>query len=219
MRSRIIKLGVLLVIVLLAVGGCRKAGTWLVKADDPAHADAMVMLTGSIPDRVLRVADLYEKGVAGQVWLAEVGAGPNKALEDRGVQFISNSTQICNALMKLGIPADSLVLIPGHATSTRMEAEMVREYLQDRTGMDTLLLVTSSQHSRRAYRIFKASFHVLEEPPVLLTSSNDYTGFNPEYWWRSRDDIERVTMEYLKMAYFDLFERRQLRKGVLQNKK
>jgi len=211
MKPWIYKLAVVLVILILAVGGCRKAGSRLVKADDPEHADVMVMLMGSIADRVLQTVDLYNEGVASKVWIVEAEMGANEALEERGVQLISNSTQASNALISLGIPANSIVLLPGDATSTRMEAQIVRDYLRTQTGIDTLLLVSSSEHTRRAFKIFKAGFSSLEEPPVLFCSPSTYTIFDAEKWWRSRDDIEEVIMEYLKMVNFVLFERRELR--------
>ena len=213
MRSRIIKLGVLLVIVLLAVGSCRKAGTWLVKTDSPGHTDVMVMLTGSIPDRVLQTADLYADGVAGKVWIVEEAMGAFSELEERGVQIISNTTQSKNALISLGIPADSIVILPGGATSTRMEAEVVRDYLANRAGINSLLLVTSSQHTRRAFKLFRAAFHSIPEPPDLYCSPSSYTNFNAEKWWRNKNDIQKVVEEYMKLTNFVLFEKRELKKS------
>jgi len=213
MRSRIIKLGIVLVIVLLAVGSCRKAGSWLVKADNPAYADVMVMLTGSISDRVLQTADLYSEGVAGKVWIVEESMGAYKALEERGVQIISNTTQSRNVLITLGIPADSIVILPGDALSTKMEAEIVRNYLLTRTGLDTLLLVTSPEHTRRAFKLFKAAFHPMKEPPVLYCSPSSYTKYNARKWWRSKEDIQEVLEEYVKLVNFVLFERGKLRRG------
>ena len=61
MRRRIYILGAVVVFLVLAVGSCRKAGSRLIKADHPASADVMVMLTGSISDRVLQTADLYSE--------------------------------------------------------------------------------------------------------------------------------------------------------------
>jgi len=213
MRSRIIKLGILLVIVLLAVGGCRKAGRWLVKNDNPGHADVMVLLMGSISDRVLQTADLYAEGVAGKVWIVEAAMGASRALEERGVQLISNTTQVKNALVSLGIPADSIVILPGDATSTRMEAGIVRDYLDTRTGIHSILLVTASLHTRRAFKLFRAAFHSLPEPPQLYCSPSSYTNFNAEKWWRNKEDIQSVVLEYMKLTDFVLFERRALRKN------
>ena len=212
MRSWIYKLGVILVILLLAVGSCRKAGTWLVKTDDPVHADAMILLMGSISERVLQTADLYHENVAGKVWIVEEGMGAYRTLEERGVQIISNTTQVLDALITMGIPADSIVILSGDATSTRMEAEITRDYLFTRSGIDTLLLVSSADHTRRAFKIFEAAFSPFEEPVALYCSPSSYTDFDAEKWWRSRNDIQDVVMEYLKLASFVLFERRELRK-------
>ncbi len=211
MRKRIYILAVVTVILVLAVGSCRKAGTWLVKSDNPPHADVMVMLTGSISDRVLQTSDLYSEGVAARVWIVEEAMGANRALEARGVKLISNSTQVKNAMITLGIPADSILILPGDAASTRMEAELVRSYLHSQTGMDTLLIVTSAEHTRRAYKIFTAAFKNLEEAPVVFCSPSKYTNFHAEKWWRSKEDIQEVVKEFMKLTNFVLFERRALR--------
>ena len=49
------------------IGGCRRAGTWLVKESVPSHADALVLLMGNFTDRVLQTADLYRSGIADRV--------------------------------------------------------------------------------------------------------------------------------------------------------
>jgi len=215
MRRRIYILGAVVVFLVLTVGSCRKAGSRLVRADHPSSADVMVILMGSFSDRVLQVADSYDEGVSGKVWIVEEAMGANRALEERGVKLISNSTQAKNALVTLGIPADSIEILPGDATSTRMEAEIVRDYLQTQTGIDTMLLVTSSSHTRRAYQLFKAAFHPMEQPPVLYCSSNSYTNFNPEKWWRNKNHIQEVIDEYMKLTNFVLFERRELRRASI----
>ena len=206
-------MAVMLVLILLAVGSCRKAGTWLVKAHEPEHADVMVMLTGRITDRVLQIDDLYKQNVAGKIWIVEPGKGDYQTLEERGVKIVSEVSLIQNALTDMNIPSDSIVVLPGDATSTRMEAEAVRAYWQTQPGIDTLLLVSSSSHTLRAFKIFKAAFSAVENPPVVCCSPSSYTRFHAEKWWRSRDDIQQVAAEYLKLVNYALFERRQLRKG------
>lgn len=207
MRSRIYKLGALLVILLLAVGGCRKAGTWLVKDDHPEHVDAMIMLMGSMTDRVPHVADLYREKIAGKVWIVQA--------EMTGDIFNFN-TLTNDALIELGIPSDSIVTLPGGANSTRMEAEIIRDYLATQTGIDTLLVVTSSYHTRRAFLIFQAAFSPLEESVVLYCSPSSYSKFHADRWWRYGDDIGSVVLGYMKMLNFYLFERRALRRADLE---
>ncbi len=207
------KLALVILLLLLAVGSCRKAGTWLVKSDQPEHADAMLMLMGTISDRVLQIADLYHGNMAGEVWIVEVGTGAMRTLEERGARILSNTEQVHSALISLGIPADSIVVLPGGATSTRMEAEIVRDYLATRTDTDTLLVVSSSHHTRRAYQIFRAAFKGAGQQVVVRCSPSPYTTFNAQRWWRSRDDIQDVVLEYMKLVNFMLFEKRELRKN------
>ena len=70
------------------VGGCRRAGTWLVKVDVPPHADAMALLMGSFPERVLEAADLYHEGKAGRMLIVNESMGPYRLLESRGAEII-----------------------------------------------------------------------------------------------------------------------------------
>ncbi len=218
-KSRNYTVVALILILLLAVGSCRKAGSWLVKADETPHADVMVLLMGSISERVLQTADLYSEEVAGKVWIVEEGMGAIQTLEERGVMLIRNSTQASNALTALGVPSDSILILPGDASSSRMEAEIVRDFLitlsdtDTNGGLDTLLLVSSSWHTRRAFKIFRAALHPLDESPVVRCSPNPYTSFDPDKWWKSKNDIQKVVTEYLKLANFVLFERRELRRG------
>lgn len=210
MRRRIYILGIVILLLLLAVGSCRKAGTWLVKEDMPRQADVMVMLTGRLADRVLQLTDLYEDQLADKVWIVQEDMGVDQELVKRGVEIISESAQARNAMVSLGIPAERILILPGDASSTQMEAESVRDHLRSQSGVKSVLLVTSSSHSRRAYKIFKAAFKSMEDPPELYCSPSSYTEFNAELWWKSREDIQSVVFEYMKMANFLLFEKRKL---------
>lgn len=157
---------------------------------------------GSIPDRVLQASDLYNQHVSGKIIIVESGMGAYKALEARGVYIISNTKQVHDALVTLGIPADSIIILPGDATSTLMEARIIREYITNNPGLDSLLLISSSSHMRRASIIFNAAFSNTQEPPTILCSPSSYTNFNKEKWWMSRDGIEVVLWEYVKMVGF-----------------
>jgi uncharacterized SAM-binding protein YcdF (DUF218 family) len=93
-----------------------------------------------------------------------------------------------------------------------MEAEITRNYLLTRSGIDTLLLVSSAEHTRRASLLFNAAFLTMEDAPVLCCSPSTYSTFDAGKWWRDRDDIQDVLMEYLKLVNFYLFEKRELRR-------
>ncbi len=159
--------------------------------------------------------------MAGEVWIVEEGSGALGILEERGVSIISTTQQVHGALISLGIPAGSIVILPGGATSTQMEVEIIRDFLASRqgtealwpgqAGKDTLLVVSSAPHMRRASMIFNAAFKSLDQPVVICCSPSPYTKFNAEKWWRDKDDIQDVVLEYLKILNFVFFEKKDLK--------
>jgi uncharacterized SAM-binding protein YcdF (DUF218 family) len=167
------------------------------------------MLMGSIPDRILHEVDLFQSGAADKLLIVEGQNDGYRELNARGADMISGARQVCNAAIALGIPADSIVLLSGGAKSTQHEAMIVKEYLADKPEIDTLLLVSSSPHMLRAYIIFKNAFKKPEKDICLLCSPSPYTEFNAKKWWKSKDDIETVLLEYIKLANFVLFESRE----------
>ena len=191
------------------VGGCRRAGTWLVKVDVPPHADAMALLMGSFPERVLEAADLYHEGKAGRMLIVNESMGPYRLLESRGAEIIRTTRQAYDAAVDLGVPPDSITMLPGDARSTIDEALAVREYLRETPGIDTILLVSSPAHMRRSAMIFSVALRSLPEPVYVGCSPSSYSSFNPEKWWRRREDIQVVLSEFVKMGSFVLFERKK----------
>ncbi len=205
-----------IVVVVLLTGGvvsCRNLGSWLAKEDLPEHADVMIMLMGGTTERSLQTADHYHENLSGKIWIVEAGMDEDRALELRGIVKLRTSSQARYALMGLGVPSDSIIILPGAANSTRMEAEIVREHLLGQSGVDTLLLVSSPFHTRRASLIFKSALHPLEESPALYCSPSKYGRFRAEKWWASKRDAYWVALESMKLANFYLFEKWALRKG------
>ena len=191
--------------------------TWLVKEDVPPHADAMVLLMGSFPERVLQAADLYHESKAGRLIIVKESMGGYLRLEERGVSIISTTDQARDAAVRLGIPADSITVLPGDARSTLTEAVVVRDYLSEKPETDTLILVSSPAHMRRASMIFRAAFRDSETPLVIGCSPSAYTSFRAEKWWKNKEDIQVVLSEYLKITSFVLFEKRVLKKDLQTN--
>ncbi len=112
-----------------AVGAALFAGRALVVADPvPPHADAIVMLAGSIADRVLETADLYRAGVAprvvvtrerispGELSLRARGAGLPEPCGEGRTAMVDRYTKVVLtviALALVGLLARSS-LVPGH---------------------------------------------------------------------------------------------------------
>ena len=130
LKKRIIYLLILIAICAACIGGCRRAGGWLVKENVPRHADAMVLLMGSFPERVIQAADLYRDGHADRLLIVHESMGSYRLLESLGADIITSTEQARNSAVALGIPADSITVLPGDARSTLTEAAVVRDYLK-----------------------------------------------------------------------------------------
>src|SRR6202022_5143995 len=61
-------------------------GRWLVVEDPLDHAQAIAVLSGRMPLRVLEAAKLYRAGYAPEVWLTH-STEPGKSLEAMDVQY------------------------------------------------------------------------------------------------------------------------------------
>lgn len=210
MKSRIYFFGIFLIIAVVYTGGCRRAGTWLVKDDKPVHADAMVLLMGEISDRVLQTADLYKKGTADRLIIVKESMGPYRVLEARGANIISSTRQAHDAAVALGIPADSITILSGDARSTLNEAIVVRDYLAANMESDTLLLVSSAHHMRRAEMIFRTVLRDPDKHIRVLCSPSAYTTFDAKHWWRDKEDVQDVMSELVKIVSFQVLERWKL---------
>jgi len=198
----------LLLTAIISAIGCRKAGLWLIKEDHPQTADAIVILTGSIADRVLQAADIYKSGYAGKILIVNESMGAYKELEKRGFSVISKTSQTKDALVFFNVPRDSIIILPGDAESTMSEVMIIRNYISLNNNIDTILLITSSPHTRRASIIFKKAFSEMETPVTVLSIPSTYTKFNADKWWRCKEDIQIVFLEYMKLMNFLLFEKK-----------
>lgn len=209
-KSRLVFFLILIALIVIYVCGCRRAGLWLVREDVPPHADAMVLLMGSFPDRVLQAVDLWKAKKADRIIIVEEYMGSFQRLEERGVSIVSNSEQAASSLVQLGIPADGITILPGNARSTLNEAAVVKDYLFEKTDMDTLLLVSSSVHMRRAAMIFRTTFRHYTNPVYIGSSPSKYSNFDAKHWWHNKEDIQAVLSEYVKVGSFVLVERRKI---------
>jgi len=210
-KSKIVFFLVLIVLVIFYVGGCRRLGNWLVLDDKPEHSDAMVLLMGGISDRVLQAVDLYHEGKARRLVIVEEGMGPYKTIQARGATIISNTTQICNAAISMGVPPDSIVILDGDARSTLSEVVIIRDYLAENRFVDTLILVTSAPHTRRARMMFESAFRANDMQIKIHCSPSAYSSFNAERWWRDKEGIQDVLSEVIKIGNLLIFEKKQLK--------
>ena len=209
-RRSTLFLALLFILAFAYIGGCRRAGVWLAKEDVPGHADAIILLMGNFPERVLQVYDSWKSGLADRVIIVEESMGAFAALESRGASIVSNSEQAVASLVTLGIPRDNIILLPGNARSTLDEANTVDKYLAGNSETDTLILVSSPAHMRRVHMIFKRTLTDVDKALVIGCKPSSYSSFNGVKWWRRKEDIQTVLAEYIKIASFMLIEKHKL---------
>src|SRR5205085_10764272 len=132
----------------------------IVRTPQAERADAIVMLSGSemYRERAEYAAQLFRAGRAPRVVLTN-DAEPGGWSQARGrtVMFVERAQDV---LTGEGVPQTAIEVVPGSVTSTYDEASAVKEYARTR-GWRTLVVVTSSYHSRRAWwtlrRVFAGS--------------------------------------------------------------
>ncbi len=174
-------------------------GRFLIVQDPPGPADAIVVLSGSIPDRILQAVDLYHAQLAPRIILTR--EGPPAGLEvvrARGGHLAEHHEQNLSIAQELGVPPAAIDVVPTPVWSTLTEAQVVVAYLRAH-GIKSILLVTSRAHARRASIVFQA---VADGNPQIRICPSPYDPFAAENWWQSRPLVRRLVTEYGKLANY-----------------
>ncbi len=201
---RRLAVGIVLALCVAGVIAFVEAGRFL-EVDDPLPpaADAIVIMSGSVPDRTLEAADLYMKGIAPRIVVTrELPRSGEKALRDRGVSIPENDDLTRMALAQLRVPDEAVLLLRRRGASTESEAVTLARWAC-REGIKRLIVVTSRAHSRRARLILRNSLG----PGIELTlRPTPYDTFRGSGWWRVRRDAKYVWWEYEKLVHYWLRE-------------
>lgn len=179
------------------------------KADHLHNADAALILMGSIADRVLQAADLFENGHSTEILIVNNIQYGSEYLAQYNVHIPNGAQLSKQALTQLSIPDSLITIIPGRAASTRAEAQITANWLKQNPHTDTLIIVSSAAHMRRASMIFNDTFKDNNLNTIILTVPSKYSGFNAKKWYTHRESAKQVFMEYTKMASFLLVEQWQ----------
>lgn len=163
---------------------------WLQRKPDPIDtADVIVVLGGDTPARVLTGADLYNAGIAGQVWITGDVVMPGE-----NMSIAWSARQIA---WEHGVPFERQVLLA--TTSTWEDAEQIRAAALAR-GVHRLLIVTSWYHSRRAMCVIGWQLADLDINIRYYPSTRTQPA--PERWLLSPEGWRAVTREILAFGYY-----------------
>jgi len=174
----------------------------LVAVDELQESDMIVVLMGSVYDRILEAADLYDEGYSDKIVMINSYTAAKDIIVNRGIKVYGNALLSKMAVIDLGIPEEDVLILEGNSRSTQVEALTIREYIRNNREIESIILVTSKFHSGRAKKIFKKALSVLDREIDIYCSPSKYDSSNINQWWRNREDFQWVIFEYLKLANF-----------------
>jgi uncharacterized SAM-binding protein YcdF (DUF218 family) len=183
------------------------AGRFLVEADPPEPADAIVVLAGSYPDRILEAVELYRARLAPRILICpEPESAGFRRLAELGVSVPRPFDLNRMVAEQLGVPAAAIEVLEFAGNSTYGEAEAVLQTVL-RRGYRSILLVTSKYHTRRAAEIYR--FLSGGQVKIIACPARD-DDFQAERWWTDRISTRRLIIEYQKWLNFLLIDRWRL---------
>jgi len=191
---------VVLAVLLYSVRGpiLRRVGAYLVDTDTTLNRnDVIFVLNGGINTRPFYAAELYDQGKAPRVAIAQSESSP--AVE---LGLLENTTDTAVKIMIMeGVVADNLYLLSAKqpVTSTFDEAAALRRYMIER-NYDTVLLITSAMHTRRARWIFEKELAGLDIH--MQVAGAPHATFDASNWWTVENGLIFVNNEYIKLFFY-----------------
>ncbi len=198
--SRRLRTALVVALVLLPVAAFPYLGRALVVQDPLQHADAIVVLAGARAARWLEAVDLLKAGEAPRIVLSQGAVEDgDDYLAKRGITLPTDADLARDAMVKLGVAAGSIAMLPGRPDNTAAEAEFARELAQ-RSGWSRIIVVTSKEHTRRARLAFRRELAGTGIAPIVRASHYDDT--DPDHWWRSRSTLRNTLFEWIKLIAY-----------------
>ena len=181
-----------LVLLLIVVALASQAARFLV-VDDPQKSDAIVALAGDTNLRPARALALLRQAMAPHVFL-DVEAGDqiyDQRLVDLAQRYAAS------------LPEGNRVSVcPITGFSTNAESDDVNRCLQS-AGAQTVLIVTSDFHTRRALMIFR---HRWPQYRFSVAAAHDPAQFG-NAWWSHREWAKVTLDECMKLVWWEAVDR------------
>jgi uncharacterized SAM-binding protein YcdF (DUF218 family) len=175
------------------VAALAEAGAWLVVEDPLQPAAVVVVLGGGVPFREIEAGRIYKDGVAREVWLTQGGwFTEDVELAKRGIERTPEHTYSWSVLTGMGVPVGAIRVLPERNNNTAQEVQSIAREL-DRAGVDRVIIVTSSYHTRRVKTLWRKLVGSRHSAIVRYTPDDP---FDPDGWWRDAADGMRVTREW-----------------------
>jgi uncharacterized SAM-binding protein YcdF (DUF218 family) len=198
-RRRIVK--VLTVCILFWPVAAWAAARLLITEAPLAKADAIVVLGGSAnyKERTHEAARLLLDGRSQRILITNDNMrGPWSSAEQRNLFYYERAFE---ELKNAGVPEERVELLPEPVAGTHEEAELVRQYAASHK-FQSVLIVTSAYHSRRALWTFSRVFRDTSTQIGLVSAPAEVETPRPATWWLTRRGWRLVPTEYVKMIYY-----------------
>jgi uncharacterized SAM-binding protein YcdF (DUF218 family) len=197
---------IILLVAVVAVGAgsyaCLQLGTFLYAEDQLQRADAICVLAGTRMERPLEAADLYRNGWAPLIVLTEeILDSGIEALKTRGMELPTNAQIARDVVVKLGVPAAAIEILPHIHDSTAHEAASIRRAAVSRKWK-RIIVVTSKFHTRRGG--FAVRRELKGSGVEVLMRGSTYDRADPHHWWRTRADVRWTVSESQKLLAYAL---------------
>jgi uncharacterized SAM-binding protein YcdF (DUF218 family) len=185
---------VLLAVLALAAGviAFRGAGRWLVREDPLVAADAIVVLSGSMPQRAEGAADLYRAGYAPEVWVTRPDS-PEAELSEMGIRFVGEEEYSRQVLIHQGVPASTIRILPDAVINTEQEIEEIAWEMRA-ANKSHVIIVTSAQHTRRVRTLWS---RLAASNQIATVEAAAEDPFDRDHWWRNTRDAYAVVREMM----------------------
>src|SRR5260370_40175611 len=122
-----------LALPLVGIYGLFHAGLWLVREDPLEKSQAIVVLSGGLPDRALGAAQIYRGGFAKEVWLTQP-LQPGASMEDLHLPYAGEEQYNRMGLIPQGVPPGNIRLLTPRILNTADELRVVAAALDQQPG-------------------------------------------------------------------------------------
>lgn len=177
--------------LLAAVGGA------VVSEDEPMHADVAVASLSDARATAFEAARLWRDGWVRRVvvftwWDSRL----DRTLRELGVPVLTPDEASVAILERLGVPRGAIEVRREPVNGTSAEIAALAALARDRS-MEGVVYVTARSHSRRARWMLGRA---LDRGTAVAVRSPREDAFDPDAWWRSRDDARELLAELGRWA-------------------
>jgi len=181
------------ILLLLVIYAFLHAGAWLVSEDPLEKSQAVLVLSGGLPDRALAAAQIYRNGYAKEVWLTQP-LQPGAAMKELQLPYAGEEEYSRMVLIAKGVPPEAIHILKPRILNTADELRDVAAALDEQPGT-AAIVVTSKSHTRRVQALWKKISSGHRGRLIVRAAPDDY--FDASHWWRTTSDALNVVREYL----------------------